>query len=277
MSTATLITGDAATALDGVPDRSCAAVVTSPPYYRLRKYTDDPREIGRDGTVARYLPALVETFAMARQKLIRGGVLFVNIGDTYNAYNRNRGRGGALSARRDAARSVQDHPGLLDPGSPNKSLLGVPERLAAHMIGDGWVLRASITWARPTLPERVTDRPRRASERLLMFAERPRNVARRPATRPDLWTDIWELPSASGSSQHPARFAPALPEACLSWVADTDGAVLDPFSGSGATGIAAATTGRDYYGIDLSGVSNAVAAAALAPYFSTITTQEAPQ
>lgn len=277
MPTANLFTGDALDLLRGpaIPDRSCVAAITSPPYFRLRKYTDDDREIGRDGSAGEYLDALVETFAAVRPKLLPGGILFVNIGDTYNAYNRNRGRGGELSSRRDDARSVQQHQGLLVPEIENKSLLGIPDRLAGRMIDGGWVLRASVTWSRATLPERVSDRPRRASERLLMFAERPRNLASRPENRPELWTDVWTLPKARGASRHPARFSPALPAACLSWLAGSGGAVLDPFSGSGSTGIAAGEEGRDYYGLDLSEESSNLAREACSEIFDTVEVRKA--
>lgn len=252
MTTATLLVGDAYRALASVPESSCATIITSPPYFRQRRYTDSAEEIGDAGTLEEYLTALVEVFSAARSKLIPGGILWVNIGDTYNSYNRNRGGGGELSARRDASRSVQEHRGLLDPERESKSALGVPQRLASRLVDDGWILRADITWEKRAMPERVRDRPRRATERILMLAERPRNLARVPGDRPDLATDVWRLPTASGASEHSARFSAALPAACLAWLRDVPGAVLDPFSGSGSTGLAAAAEGRDYFGADLS-------------------------
>lgn len=269
MPTANLFTGDALDLLRGpaIPDRSCVAAITSPPYFRQRQYTDDPAEIGDDGTLDEYLDALVEVFSAVRPKLLPGGVLWVNIGDTYNSYNRNRGRGGDLSSRQDVSRSVQQHRGLLDPERRSKSALAVPQRLAARLVDAGWILRADIVWDRAAMPERIRDRPRRTTERILMLAERPQNLARVPMDRPDLATDVWRLPTASGASVHSARFAPALPEACLSWLRDAPGAVLDPFSGSGSTGLAAAAEGRDYYGIDLSPRFTEVARESLHPHF----------
>lgn len=270
MSTATLLVGDAAPALARVPDASCATIITSPPYFRQRRYTDDAAEIGDGGTLGEYLTSLVEVFEVARPKLVPGGILWVNIGDTYNSYNRNRGRGGALASRRDESRSVQEHQGLLDPERSSKSSLGVPQRLAARLIDAGWILRADITWEKRAMPERVRDRPRRATERILMLAERPRNLARVPGDRPDLATDVWRLPTASGASGHSARFSAALPAACLAWLRDAPGAVLDPFSGSGSTGVAAAGAGRDYFGVDLSREFTVEASAMLSPHFDEV-------
>lgn len=255
--TATLIRGNARSVLELglVPRESCAAVVTSPPYFGQRTYTTREDEIGKPSRPpAEYVRELSGALDACSEALIPGGVLFVNLGDTYNAYNRNRGPGGRASARRDESRAIQESRGLLSPGHPNKTALALPHRLAISMMDEhGWVLRGDITWVRHTLPERVRDRPRRASERLLMFTRSPRYVARVPKDRPDLHTDVWSLPPARGKSEHPARFNEALSDACLAWIpGDVPGAVLDPFSGSGTTGVSAAKVGRDYYGIDIS-------------------------
>lgn len=261
-----LHTGPASVVLrsGAVPDRSVAAVVTSPPYFALRDYTDHPDEIGDPAAGVRaYVDHVVDVLAACRPLLVRGGLVWVNVGDTYNAYNHNRGPGGQASARRDASRVRQQH-GLTSPEHRNKSALAIPQRLAVALADARWVLRADITWHRHTLPERVRDRPRRASERLMLLAADERYAARTPAD-PRLHTDVWSLPSAAGSSDHPARYSPALAAACLSWLPpDLPGAVLDPFSGSASTGVAAHALGRRYVGVDLVPAFNEQAASDLA-------------
>lgn len=68
------------------------------------------------------------------------------------------------------------------------------------------------------------------------------------------------LPSSSDSgcpccsnvaTSHFATFPPALAERCVRAGCKPGGTVLDPFSGSGTTGLAAARHGRRYVGIDL--------------------------
>jgi site-specific DNA-methyltransferase (adenine-specific) len=54
--------------------------------------------------------------------------------------------------------------------------------------------------------------------------------------------DVWD---------HPAPFPASLPAWCIRLVCPPGGTVLDPFSGSGTTGVAAVKEGRRYVGIDM--------------------------
>ncbi len=57
----------------------------------------------------------------------------------------------------------------------NKSLLGLPWRIALNLIDRGWILRAEIIWSKPNgLPESVTDRVRRSHEQMFHFVLEPR-------------------------------------------------------------------------------------------------------
>ena len=51
---------------------------------------------------------------------------------------------------------------------------------------------------------------------------------------------------------HPAPFPIQLPSRCIQGVLEEPGLVLDPYSGSGTTGLAAQLLGHDYIGFDLS-------------------------
>lgn len=67
----------------------------------------------------------------------------------------------------------------------------------------------------------------------------------------DKWTlPIWDMPIGY-SREHPATFPVELPMRCIrlhSFIGDT---VLDPFCGSGTTGVACIQTGRNFIGIEL--------------------------
>ena len=61
--------------------------------------------------------------------------------------------------------------------------------------------------------------------------------------------DVWDIPQES-NNPHPAPFPPELAQRCIG---STNGrTVLDPFMGSGTTGIAAEAEGRDWVGIEKS-------------------------
>jgi DNA modification methylase len=63
--------------------------------------------------------------------------------------------------------------------------------------------------------------------------------------------DVWTIPTVPFPGAHFAVFPPALAERCILAGCKPGGTVLDPFSGSGTTGMAAAKHGRRYVGVDL--------------------------
>ena len=63
--------------------------------------------------------------------------------------------------------------------------------------------------------------------------------------------DVWTIPTQPFTEAHFAVMPPALAERCIQAGCKPGGAVLDPFSGSGTTGLAASRHGGRYVGIDL--------------------------
>ena len=63
--------------------------------------------------------------------------------------------------------------------------------------------------------------------------------------------DVWTIPTVPFPGAHFATMPSALAERCIQAGCKPGGTVLDPFSGSGTTGLAAAKHGRRYVGIDL--------------------------
>ena len=63
--------------------------------------------------------------------------------------------------------------------------------------------------------------------------------------------DVWSVPTVPFPGAHFATYPPALVERCVLAGCRPGGTVLDPFSGSGTTGLAAGKLGRRYIGIDL--------------------------
>ena len=86
----TLYQGDCRVALAGLAEESFACCVTSPPYWGLRDYGTEG-QIGLEETLENYVATLVDVFHETRRVLRRDGVLWLNLGDAYNAYNGNRG------------------------------------------------------------------------------------------------------------------------------------------------------------------------------------------
>lgn len=76
--------GDALDVLKTFPDESVDCCVTSPPYYGLRDYGVDG-QIGLEDTPTQYIEKLVSLFREIRRALKKDGTLWVNLGDSYNS------------------------------------------------------------------------------------------------------------------------------------------------------------------------------------------------
>ena len=64
-------------------------------------------------------------------------------------------------------------------------------------------------------------------------------------------TAVWELEKAGYKGGHFAAFPPKLAETCILAGCPKGGVVLDPFFGSGTTGLAAKSLARHYIGIEI--------------------------
>jgi len=168
----TLYQGDCRDVLATLEPESAQTIVTSPPYWMARIYTDDPREIGQEPTPAEYVAALVAVFAACWRVLRSDGTLWVNIGDryssssTYNAPRSMHTENGWKQAGRSPNANVKAT------GLPPKSLIGLPWRAAFALQDAGWILRSDIIWSKPApQPESVLDRPTRSHEYVFLFAK----------------------------------------------------------------------------------------------------------
>lgn len=65
-------------------DMEIDVVFTSPIYYMLRRYGDDPNEMGWEKTPALYAKRLVDTLMKPYERLKETGSMFVNLGETYD-------------------------------------------------------------------------------------------------------------------------------------------------------------------------------------------------
>lgn len=210
-----------------------------------------------------------------------------NISNNGGYSAKSRLRGGRISPgekHRTANESGQRR--ALLPGVAPKNLLGIPWRVAFALQDDGWILRNDIIWSKPNaMPESVTDRLGNRHEHLFMFSKKQHywfdlDPIREPHTSahdragvsafrgqkamrdagPNSGQysaggrnpgDVWKIPTQPYPGAHFAVFPLALPERAILAGCKPAGTVLDPFSGSGTTGLAAAKHGRHYIGIDL--------------------------
>lgn len=171
-------------------------------------------------------------------------------------------------------------------GIAEKNLIGIPWRVAFALQDDGWILRSDIVWDKPNaMPESVTDRFASRHEYVFMLTKSPRywfdlDAVRVPQeSRGDRHEgrsgyrdehpskggitkralhplgrnpgDVWAIPTTPFPEAHFAVYPTALAARCIQAGCRPGGTVLDPFSGSGTTGLAATELGRSYVGIEL--------------------------
>jgi DNA modification methylase len=158
-------------------------VVTSPPYWGLRKYAGEQEitewgsALGLEPTPDLYVAHMVDVFREVRRVLRPDGTLWLNLGDSYAG---GQGAAGGSSARSTLVGTHHDNRARFDTvrdfgALKQKDLVGIPWRVAFALQADGWYLRSDIIWAKPNpMPESVTDRPTKAHEYLFLLTKSPR-------------------------------------------------------------------------------------------------------
>jgi DNA modification methylase len=179
--TVRILQGDCRAVLTTLDAESVQCVVTSPPYFGLRSYlpeghADKPLEIGLEQTPEGYVAAIVAVFREVWRVLRKDGTVWLNLGDSYNAYNGNRGPGAGINKRHDENMPrIPQGAGLTVPNLKNKDRLMIPARVAIALQVDGWYLRDEIVWHKPRpMPSPVRDRTVNAHEMVYLLTKAPR-------------------------------------------------------------------------------------------------------
>lgn len=231
---------------------------------------------------------LVHVFRAVRRVLKDDGTLWLNLGDSYaGAPGGGQGKTGERADRTFTARSMAKR-GL---ALKSKDLLGIPWRVAFALQADGWWLRSDVIWAKPNpMPESVTDRPTKAHEYVFLLAKSEGYFYDAGAVRePDAglpagggfvgrqggsvravpisggagsaapWQpgrgrnkrSVWTITQKPYHGAHFATMPPDLARTCILAGSHPGDIVLDPFNGSGTTGLVAGELGRRYVGVEL--------------------------
>ena len=238
-------------------DEKVRMCVTSPPYYGLRNYGDEGKQIGLEDTPEEYINNLVNIFRSVRNCLSDDGTLWVNIGDSY--YNYRPGKGQAL-VKQTVSATKQDLPdkcarrGNKLEGLKEKDLIGIPWMLAFALRADGWYLRQDIIWNKPNpMPESVRDRCTKSHEYMFLLSKNQNyyfdvDVIKEPTRRK---RSVWNINKKPYKGSHFAVFPPELITPCILAGSEENDIVLDPFIGSGTTAMVARDLGRHYIGCEL--------------------------
>ena len=240
-----LINGDARD-LSFLDDQSVHLVVTSPPYWNLKRYNENPDQLGHIQDYEAFLGELEKVWKHVFRILVPGGRLVCVVGDVCVA-RRRFGRHLVFPLHADISvlcrRIGFDN---LNPiiwhkianasyEVPNGSkFLGKPYEPNAIIKND---IEFILMQRKPGGYRKPTDSQRETSR-----------IAK---DRFDRWfQQIWMIPGAS-TKHHPAPFPLELANRLVRMFSFTGDIVLDPFCGSGTTMIAALKTERNSIGVEI--------------------------
>lgn len=257
-----MMTGDNFIQVPTLADASVDVVVTSPPYWGQREGPG----IGQEPDPREYLRSVARVFEVLRPKMKHRGILWVNLGDAYNTpvnwspqsahkYSTLGPQRAGLPAGNAAyVKPRGTRRAFVKPEVPwlrYGSLLALPHRLVAALCDLGYLLRGEVIWRkRNPLPEGRCRRPHRQHEVILLLALREDHEFRVSPPVGSVWEVANELPRGE---RHYSRFPVEIPRRCIEAYGLVGGEVLvlDPFSGSGTTGIAARSLGCSFVGVEI--------------------------
>lgn len=271
--------GDCLEILKEIDDESINCCVTSPPYWALRDYGVEG-QLGLEPTFEEYIDRLCNIFDEAKRVLRGDGTCWVVVGDTYAA---------TRSYQVDGTKQVNGSQPHRQPKAdlPDKSLVMIPFRFAIEMVNRGWILRNTIIWYKPNcMPASVKDRFTVDFEYVFFFVRNKKYWFEQqfePASYPNQgkWSQgsnkgyinnqdmparklheyitgetrnrrtVWSIHTKPFKEAHFAVFPEDLIEPMIKAGCPENGIVLDPFLGSGTTGLVAKKLNRNWLGIEL--------------------------
>ena len=248
-----LVSGNAYELLQDLPENSINSIVTSPPFL-WQRISDIEGHIGNEPRVEDYVTKIVDFFELSKKSLTGDGTVWLNIGEIFR----------------------------------HKQVVGVPWRIAFAMQEAGWRWVDTVVWNKMNKcfggPKKRTTL---CHEFILVFAlnedyyydddaikekgsvpkgkrgakgskERyeTKGVNARP---PKYWEytgfrnkrSVWSVQPRPSKLDHYSMYPVELIEPCVLAGCPEGGTILDPFCGTGSTGIACIKHERNFVGFDI--------------------------
>lgn len=265
-----IIVGDVRETLARVPAGFAHCAVTSPPYFGHRRYSgvDDAREIGREGELDAYLEQLIAVFRLVHRALRDDGTLWLNLGDTYRD-------GRLLGVPWRAAFALQEDAGWIlradiiwhKPNAMPASVKSRPtvdhEYLFLFSKGAGYYYDADAI-REPHVTFSAESRMRGGRRHFGQRDGTPEEGKNQGSSNlhDGRWDQafhpggrnkrtVWSVPLGKFRDAHFAVFPEKLIEPCILAGGPPRGLVLDPFFGSGTTGVVCRRFNRHFLGFEL--------------------------
>jgi len=229
--------------LDWIEDETVHLVVTSPPYFNLKKYNDHPNQLGDLDDYQAFLCELDTVWQHCFRVLVPGGRLVCNVGDVCVARRANGGRHHVFPLHADisvrARRIGFDYltpiiwhkiaNAKFEAGRRGGGFLGKPYEPNAIVKNDieyVLMLRKHGAYRKPTDEQRAFSRLTKEEQ--------------------DKWfRPIWTGLTGASTRSHPAPFPVEFAFRLVRMFSFTSDTVLDPFAGTGTTSVAAMMANRN--------------------------------
>lgn len=240
-----LILGDARD-LSFIGDEAVHLVITSPPYWNLKKYEENPEQLGHVDDYEEFLCELTRVWKECFRVLVPGGRLVCVVGDVCLSRRKN-GRHVVVPLHADIAVNCRkigfDN---LNPiiwhkianasyeVSNGSKFLGKPYEPNAIIKND---IEFILMQRKPGGYRKPTEEQRRLS----MIDKKDYE---------EWFQQFWRITGAS-TKEHPAPFPLELAYRLVRMFSFHGDTVLDPFSGTGTTMLAAIKAGRNSIGVEI--------------------------
>lgn len=237
--------------LSWIPDGSVHLIVTSPPYWTLKEYAENDRQMGAIADYERFLDELDKVWAECLRVLAPGGRICCVVGDVC-VPRKKAGRHFVVPLHADIqVRSREIGLDCLTPILWHKIANGATE---AEGNGAGF-------YGKPYQPGAVV---KNDIEYILFMRKggsyrspEPLQKALSMLTKDEMqswWRSIWtDIKGASTRAGHPAPYPAELAERLIRMFSFAGDTVLDPFAGTGSTNLAALAAGRNSIGNEIEG------------------------
>jgi modification methylase len=242
-----LILGDSRSAAKLKPG-SVQLVVTSPPYWTLKRYNEGDDQLGHVAEYDEFIEALDTVWKHCFDALVPGGRLVINVGDVCLSRRKNNGRHTVVPLHA----TIQEHCKAIGFDNLAPIIWHKISNAKYEAEGSGGFL------GKPYEPNAVI----KNDIEFILMQRKPggyrsptpmeRLLSIVPADLYQVWfKQIWSDITGASTSRHPAPYPEELAERLIrmfSFVGDT---VLDPFMGTATTNYAAGRWGRNSIGIEV--------------------------